>query len=110
MPLDRYYGRRVADFSSPAARYLGAPRNFDQLIREEARPIADRAHAAGFAGILYRLHQDPERRLGLALFGPAGPLDPEPANQPPPVWLVTGLRNEFLELFDGEYRGDPIPK
>ena len=110
MPLDSYYGQRVADFTSGATRYLGAPRDFDELSRDAARPVAERAHAAGFVGILYRLHLDPARRLGLALFGPAGPLDPEPSNQPAPVVLVARLRNEFLALFDGEYRGDPIPK
>lgn len=110
MPLDAYYGQRIADFTSRATRYDGVPRNFDQLSREEARPFAQRAHAGGFAGILYRLHQDPERRLGLALFGTAGPLVPEPANQPPPVEVVTGLRHELRDLFDGEYRGDPVPR
>jgi hypothetical protein len=110
MPLDHYFGRRIADFSSRAAQYHDVPRNFDDLSRAEARPFAERAHAAGFAGILYRLHQDPERRLGLALFGTAGPLVPVPANQPNPVELVAGLRNELRDLFDGEYLGDPIPK
>lgn len=112
MAVDCYYGRSIADFTSGAARYFGLPVDFDNdnFTRARSRPFAEQAVAAGFVGVLYRLHQDPEHRLGLALFGNSGPLDPEPSDQPAPTGLPAGLRNELRGLFKGEYRGDPIPK
>jgi hypothetical protein len=107
MPLDRFYGTRIADFTSGALRYFKAPLDVASLARAEARPWARAARASGFGGILYRLREDPERRLGLALFGEAGPADP-PDAQPLPQPLPVGLRQEVLRLFEGGYRGDPL--
>jgi hypothetical protein len=117
MPLDRWYGRPIADFTSPGAASHGAPADVAAITRAQGREGALAARAAGFHGILYRLGQDPglldpstgavERRRGLALFGNAG--DNPPAAQPPPSGLPAGLRNEVLALFNGEYRGDPLP-
>jgi hypothetical protein len=109
MPLDQFYGSRIADFTSAAMACLGAPVDVASLSRDAARPWARAAHAGGFAGILYRLREDPKRRLGLALFGKAG-APPEPAGQPFPQPLPVGLRNELHVLFDGDYRGDPLPR
>lgn len=107
MPLDRFYGTRIADFTSGAVRYFSVPVGVASLTRAEARPWARAAHAGGFGGILYRLRDDPERRLGLALFGDAGPAD-APDTQPFPQPLPVGLRQEVLRLFEGGYRGDPL--
>ncbi len=109
IPLDSYHGKRVADFTSGAVRYFGAPVDVASLLRAHARPWARAASYGGFEGILYRLREDPKRRLGLALFGDAGAPDP-PANQPFPQEMPVGLRQEVLTLFDGEYRGDPLPR
>lgn len=102
--LERWHGLRVADFTAPQA----VPAQVEQLDRDQARPWAAAAHAAGFAGIVYRLREDPQSRRALAMFGSAGPLDvtDQPFAQPLPV----GLRNDLLELFDGQYRGDPIAR
>ncbi|MFL5828155.1 MAG: RES domain-containing protein [Thermoleophilaceae bacterium] len=109
MPLDDFYGKRIADFTSGAVRYFGAPDDVAGLPCDEARPWARAAHAGGFAGILYRLREDPNRRLGLALFGPAGP-HAEPAQQGLPQGLPVRLRKEVHLLFEGEYRGDLLPR
>lgn len=106
MPLDAYEGKRIADFTSAAARHYGLPADFDALTRAQARPYAEQAFQERFAGVLYRLHQDPQHRTGLALFGPAGPLAEPPAHQTPPTELPVQLRNDLLAIFAGEYRGD----
>ena len=108
MPLDRWYGKPIADFTSREAERHGAPADIAALPRSEARPWARAACAVGFAGVLYRLREDPARRFGLALFGDAG-------EHPPPgtvaaVPLPVGLRHELEDLFEGEYRGDPLPR
>lgn len=109
MPLDAYHGLAIADFTSKAVTKFGAPADIAALPRAEARPWAVAAHEGGFAGIRYRLREDPKHRLGLALFGNAGEAEP-PAGQLDPLVLPVGLRNEVLALFEGEYRGDPVPK
>lgn len=106
MPLDRWYGLPIADFTSAAVTRHGAPADIALIPREDARPWAIAASAAGFHGILYPLAEDPQRRRGLALFLDHGPQPPD--GQPEPVRLVTGLRNEVLDLFGGVYRGDPL--
>lgn len=107
MPLDRWFGEPIADFTSTRVTHHGAPSDIAAISRAEARPWAEAAWAAGFHGILYSLGQDPLRRRGLALFGDAG--EHPPAQQPAPVILPVRLRNEVADLFDGEYRGDPLP-
>jgi hypothetical protein len=107
MPLDRWYGERIADFTNEDVVSFGAPADIAGEDRASARPWALAVRAAGFAGIHYRLREDPLHRSGLALFGDRGE-HPAP-NQPPPVVLPVGLRNELSVLFDGEYRGDPLP-
>jgi hypothetical protein len=109
MPRNALEGERIADFTSAAVEYFAAPPDIAALTRAEARPWARKAHDGGFAGILYRLREDSKRRLGLALFGTAGPCDP-PSDQPFPQELPVGLRQEVLDLFEGEYRGDPLPR
>lgn len=106
MPLDRWYDVPIADFTSAAVEWFGAPTDVACLDRVRARPWSWAAHAAGFGGILYRLREDPKRRLGLALFCNAGE-DP-PSFQPDGVSLPVGLQHELTDLFDGEYRGDPL--
>jgi hypothetical protein len=108
MPLDRWYALPIADFTSAAVEWFGAPTQISELDRADARPWAAAAHAAGFGGILYRLREDPRRRLGLALFGSDGENAPE--FQPPPSALPVRLQHELTDLFDGEHRGDPILK
>jgi hypothetical protein len=56
--------------------------------------------------VLYRLGEDPKRRLGLALFGRAG--EHMPPSQPSAAPLPVGLQRELTELFVGEHRGDPL--
>jgi RES domain len=109
MPLVAYHGLLIADFTSKAVTRFGAPADVAALPRAEARPWARAAHAGGFAGIQYRLREDPKHRLGLALLCKAGQAEPPPGQQSP-FELPVGLRNEMLALFDGEYRGDPIPR
>jgi hypothetical protein len=106
MPLDRWYGKPIADFTSAVLEDHGAPTDIAALPRADARRWAEAARAAGFDGILYRLGQDPQRRRGLALFGGAG--EHAPADQPPAQPLPVGLRKELTDLFNGEYRGDPL--
>jgi hypothetical protein len=96
----------ITDFTSAAVEWFGAPTDVACLDRVRARPWAWAAHAAGFGGILYRLREDPKRRLGLALFGDAG--ENPPSFQPDGVSLPVGLQHELTDLFDGEYRGDPL--
>lgn len=107
-PLDRWYGERIADLTSEAALQYGAPVDLPMLARACSRPWAIAAQRGGFKGILYRLREDPRRRRGLALFGRAGECTPpgQPGSSPLPV----GLREELTELFEGEYRGDPLPR
>lgn len=109
MPLGAYYGKRIADFTSGAVPRFGAPADVAALPRVEARAWGRAAHSGDFSGLLYRLREDPKHRLGLALFGDAGASEP-PEMQGPPAELPVGLRNEVLDLFDGEYRGDPLPR
>ena len=108
MPLDRWYGERIADFTAPEIDSQGAPTDIAALARSDARPWAEAAHDAGFSGILYRLREDPAHRLGLALFHHAG--EHAPPNLVAPVGLVVGLRHELQDLFEGEFRGDPLPR
>lgn len=105
MPLDWYHGKRVADFTAGGLVALGAPADIGTLSRADARPWAVAALNAGYAGILFRLHQDPQRRHGLALFGPAGPRDLLP-HQPPGTPLSVGQQHELQDLFGGAWSGD----
>jgi RES domain len=108
MPLDRWYGKRIADFTAPTIRRHGLPVDIAALDRSVARPWALAARRGGFYGILYRLREDPERRRGLALFHDAG--EYAPVDQPFPQPIVVGIRHDLVALFDGEYRGDPLFK
>jgi hypothetical protein len=80
MALDEFYDKPIADFTSPDVEQYGAPPAVELLDRRDARPWAQAAYEAGFAGIRYRLRKDPEHRSGLALFGPKGP-GPKPQTQ-----------------------------
>jgi hypothetical protein len=108
MSLQRWSGERFADFTSEHAAPYGAPEDVAGLTRAEARPWAEAAHAAGFKGIVYRLREDPLHRRGLALFHTAGEYPPD--NQPFAMGLPVGLRRELADLFEGEFRGAPLPK
>jgi len=108
MALGRWHGKPLADFTSARAAEAGAPDDIAKLRRGHARPWALAAHRAGFAGIFYRLREDPKRRKGIALFHDAG--EHPPAVQPPAQQLPVGLRTEIGALFGGEFRGDPILK
>ena len=108
MSLDRWYGTPIADFTTSTVSQYGAPTRISALDRADARPWALAAQRGGFQGILYRLREDPKHRRGLALFYKA--CEHEPPIQPYPQPIVVGMRNDLLDLFDGEYRGDPILK
>lgn len=108
MSLKRWDGERFADFTSRRGVAHGAPEDIAGLTRMEARPWAQAAHEAGFKGIIYQLREDPLRRRGLALFHNAGEYPPD--NQPFANPLPVGLRTELRDLFEGEYRGAPLPK
>jgi hypothetical protein len=107
MALDDFWGRRIADFASPDIERFGVPRAVEQLDRLEARPWAQAAYEAGFAGIRYRLRKDPDHRIGLALFGPAGPRT-KPATQGEPQPFVVGQIHLAGELANGQFGGDPL--
>jgi hypothetical protein len=107
MALDRWYELPIADFTSPAVTAHGAPADVASVSRAEGRMWAEATRHAGFHGILYRLGQDPKHRRGLALFYEAG--EHALPSQPSPICLPVGLRKDVAELFDGEYRGDPLP-
>jgi hypothetical protein len=108
MSLKRWSDECLADFTSPQAALHGVPEDIAGLTRAEARPWAEAAHEAGFKGIIYRLREDPLRRRGMALFHTAGEYPPD--DQPFPIPLPVGLRRELSDLFEGEYRGAPLPK
>ncbi len=102
MPLNAWFGKRLADFTSPDVANRGGPADVALLTRAEGRRWALAAHDAGFSGIRYRLGQDPCRRVGLALFCAHGRGElPFHSTVPLPV----RPRNELLALF-GTYRGD----
>ena len=109
MSLERWYGKKIADFTAVRVGDFGAPKDIANLPRSEARPWAIAAFDGGYSGILYHLREDPKRRLGLALFDRAGARSAS-ANQGAPAPLPVGLRSELTLLFEGEYRGDPLPK
>lgn len=103
--LDRWHGKPIADFTSPAAHDdHGAPGDIALVDRAEARAWAVAALSGGFHGVLYRLQMDPERRFGLALFYDSGPLNTSPSDGTPQR-LPVGLKRELHELI-GTYRGD----
>lgn len=102
MPLDRWYGCKVADMTSPILLDRSNPVDITAITRREARPWAVAVHRAGFAGILYKLSEDPEQRRGLAVFWSAG--EQEPSNVVPPQPIVVGARRELHDLLG--YRGD----
>lgn len=108
MPLDRWYGKPIADFTSREAERHGARPTSPHCPEARQDPGRRRPGDVSFAGVLYRLREDPARRVGLALFGDVG-------EHPPPgvvatVPLPVGLRHELEDLFEGEYRGDPLPR
>jgi hypothetical protein len=102
MPLNPWFGKRLADFASPDVVESGGPADVALLSRTEGRRWALAAQATGYSGIRYRLGQDPCRRLGLALFCAHGHSD-LPFHST--VALPVRPRNELLALF-GTYRGD----
>ena len=76
MPLDRRYGRKIADMTVPIAVDPANPVNATTISRPEARPWALAAHRGGFDELLYELSEDPKCRRGLALFWEAGEHEP----------------------------------
>jgi hypothetical protein len=102
VPLNAWFGKPLADFASPDVAVRGGPADVALLTRAEGRGWALAAQHAGYAGIRYRLGQDPCRRLGLALFCAHGRSD-LPFHST--VALPVRPRNELLALF-GTYRGD----
>lgn len=107
MALDAFYGKPIADFTSPLVERFGAPAHIEQLERADARPWAQAAWDGGFHGIRYPLKKDPEHRSGLALFGPAGPRD-KPITQGDPQPFVVGQLHSASELAERPFRGDPL--
>jgi hypothetical protein len=105
MPLDWCFGKRVADFTADGLAALGAPADVGALSRADARPWTAAARSSGYSGILFRLHADPQRRRGLALFGPAGERDLLP-DQPPGTPLTVGQQHELQDLFGAAWSGD----
>jgi len=105
MPLDRYYGQQVADFAAEGLKAVGAPADVGALSRAAARPWASVAQRSGYHGILFRLHADPQRRRGLALFDHAGARDLLP-HQPQGTPLTVGQQHELRDLFGGAWSGD----
>ena len=113
MDLEPWYGKLIADFTSDRLLALGVPL-LREISRAEARPWAEASHAAGFDGILYALHRDPEHRPGLALFGRAGAMEkpaPQGAGQP----LVVRYIREAMALVNRDdvpsrsnFGGDPL--
>jgi hypothetical protein len=113
MALEHWYGKSVADFTSPSLPELGVPL-IRELSRADARHWAEAAQATGFDGILYALRRDPEHRLGLALFGRAGAAG-RPAAQGPGQPLVVRYIREAIELLNRDdvpshdtFGGDPL--
>ncbi len=107
MALDAFYGKSIADFTSPLVEEFGVPGHIEQLERADARSWAQAAWDGGFHGIRYRLTKDPEHRFGLALFGPAGPRD-KPITQGDPQRFVVGQIHAASELSERPFRGDPL--
>jgi hypothetical protein len=107
MPLDRWRGRKIADFTSAAVVHYGAPAKIEDVPRDQARPWGVAAKEGGFAGILYRLSKDRRepKRWGLALFFEAG--EHAPPNEQSRNPLPTQLRNELANLI-GAYPDDPL--
>jgi hypothetical protein len=102
MPLDHWYGRRIADFREardPLPDVIA-------ITRGEARAWAQAAHVAGLAGVLHRLKKDPHHRCGLAVFGERGPWRPPlPCEPPNTVEIPVRARNEWAWLVGRE---DPL--
>jgi hypothetical protein len=107
MALEAFYGKPIADFTSPLGEPFGAPAHIEQLKRADARPWAQAAWEGGFHGIRYRLKKDPEHRIGLALFGPAGPRD-KPITQGDPQPFVVSQIHAASALAERPFRGDPL--
>jgi hypothetical protein len=107
MALDDFYDKPIADFVSPDVGRFGAPLAIERLDRPEARPWAQAAYEAGFFGIRYRLRKDPEHRVGLALFGRAGP-GLKPLTQGAPQPFVVGQIHLAGELANRDFVGDPL--
>lgn len=107
MALDDYYDKPIADFTSPEVTQFGVPPAVEQLDRADARPWAQAAYEGGFYGIRYRLCKDPEHRVGLALFGPAGP-GGKPPTQGEPQPFVVGQIHMAAELAERGFSGDPL--
>ncbi len=106
MPLDRWYDKKIADFTSAAVQLHGAPVAIEDVAHDESRAWALAAYRGGFGGILYRLRRDRSRnRYGLALFGTAGQWPPDNAQDP--LFLVVRLRKEMAQLAGG-YPDDPL--
>jgi len=107
MPLDRWLGKKIADFTSAAVVHHDAPAEIENLPHDKARLWAVAAQAGGFAGILYRLSMDRRepKRWGLALFFDAE--EHAPPNEQSSIPLPTQLRNELADLI-GAYPDDPL--
>jgi hypothetical protein len=102
MPLDRWYGRKIADMTSGIPLDSANPVDVTTIGRHAARPWALAAHHGGFGGLLYKLNEDPKQRRGLALFWKAG--EHKPSNCVAPQPIVVGARRELGDLLG--YRGD----
>jgi len=110
MALDAFCGKPIADFMSPLVEQFGAPAYIEKLEHSDTRPWAQAAWDGGFHGIQYRLEKDPEHRVGLALFGRAGPRN-KPINQGAPQPFVVGqihAASELASQTDRPLPGDPL--
>lgn len=107
MALDEFYDKPIADFTSPHLESFGVPPMIELLDRADARPWAQAAYEAGFAGIRYRLRKDPDHRVGLALFGPAGPRAKPPTQGDPQPFVVSQARLA-QDLANRRFTGDPL--
>jgi hypothetical protein len=106
MPLDRWYGKRLADFASPEVERFGAPPAIENVPHPESQAWALAACRGSFAGIRYRLKMDPNRKmLGLALFWDAGKHPPRDEQDALPT--VVRLRKAMAYLAEG-YPDDPL--
>jgi hypothetical protein len=87
--IDRLAGARLADITAARALAAGvtaAIATGDPHDYASSHAFAASCHAAGLAGIRYRVRHDPSQRLiGIALFGATGGDAPEPEHGTTPL-------------------------